>query len=88
VWKDFNLCKTYRGLVSERNLRHSSRRIEKGTANPRRLHVLPPSNTESPTFREQRFSEKLGAKNPQTILFGKFGTALPKTRPSNFEAIF
>jgi hypothetical protein len=26
------LCRTYRGLVSEENLRHSSRRIEKGTA--------------------------------------------------------
>ena len=32
VWRDLNLCKTYRGLVSEENLRHSSRRIEKGTA--------------------------------------------------------
>jgi len=26
------LCRTYRGLVSEENLRHSSKRIEKGTA--------------------------------------------------------
>jgi hypothetical protein len=59
VWRDFNLCKTYRGRVSAKNLRHSSRRIEKGTSNPRRLHVLPPIfsfGTESRIFIDKRFT--------------------------------
>jgi hypothetical protein len=52
------LCRTYRGLVSEENLRHSPRRIEKGTSNPRKLHVLPPIFsfvTESTIFIDERF---------------------------------
>ena len=63
VWRDFNLCKTYRGRVSAKNLRHSSRRVEKGTSNPRRLHVLPPFDTESTIFRARGCFEKLGTKN-------------------------
>ena len=62
VWRDFNLCKTYRGRVSAKNLRHSSRRVEKGTSNPRRLHVLP-SFDQNRQFSEQEVALKNWGKN-------------------------
>ena len=62
--------------------RHSGYLLEDSTASNRRnVLLLKTPSTESTIFRARGCLKNWGQK-PQTNLFGKFGTTLPKTRPS------